>query len=211
MSRSGSERAASADRSEDFKRGPRDERGVLAARILAVARDEFAANGYQGTSIRAIARGADVDPGLVYHYYGGKEALLAACVQAPPAMLDRIREAWQTPAEALGTALVTVTLANWSDPDSSAFLRTMVLTAAHHAETRAVLRGLVQNQLMGPATIGTDADDARRRASLIASQLLGLGVARYVWGVEPLASMTDDEVIAAVGPTIQRYVDGRLG
>ena len=138
--------------------GALSERGVLAARILAVARDEFAANGYQGTSIRAIARGADVDPGLVYHYYGGKEALLAACVQAPPAMLDRIREAWQTPAEALGTALVTVTLANWSDSDSSAFLRTMVLTAAHHADTRAVLRGLVQ-------TIGTDADDARRRAS----------------------------------------------
>ncbi|MFC6712666.1 TetR family transcriptional regulator [Branchiibius cervicis] len=210
MSRSDRERRASAEHSDDLKPGPRDERGVLAARILAVARDAFAANGYQGTSIRAIARGADVDPGLVYHYYGDKEALLAACLQVPPAMRDRIREAWQTPAGALGTALVTVTMANWSDPDASAFLRAMVLTAAHHADTRDLLRGLIQNQLMGPATIGTDADDAQRRASLIASQLLGFAMARYVWGVEPLASMTDDEVIAAVGPTIQRYVDGRL-
>lgn len=184
---------------------------MLAARILAVARAQFAANGYSSTSVRAIARAADVDPALVYHYYGGKEALLTACLQAPPAMLDRIRDAWASPSDQIGAALVRVTLLNWADPDASALLRTVLLTAAHHAETRERLRGLIQHQLMGPARIGEDEADGRRRASLIASQLLGMGMARYVWQVEPMASMSDDEVIAAVAPTIQRYADGPLG
>ncbi len=194
----------------EIKPGPRDQRGVLAARILAVARDEFATNGYLGTSVRAIARRADVDPALVYHYYGSKEELLRAGLRAPEAMLDRVRAAWQAPRADIGAALVTVTLRNWSDPDTSSVLRTVIQTAAHHAETRERLRHIIEHQLMGPAEIGDDDADGHRRASLIASQLLGMGMARYVWRIEPLASMADEDVVAAIGPTIQRYVDGDL-
>ena len=63
--------------------GPRDERGVLSARILAAARDEFAQNGWAGTTIRAIARAADVDPALIYHYFGSKDGLLDAATTPP--------------------------------------------------------------------------------------------------------------------------------
>ena len=195
----------------EFKPGPRDERGVLAARILAVARDQFSANGYTQTSVRAIARAADVDPALVHHYYGTKEDLLRASLQAPTDMLDRIEAAWAVPADEIGAALVRVTMANWRDPEASALLRTVLLTAAHHPETRERLRDLIARQLMGPADIGGDEDDNRKRASLIASQLLGMGLTRYVWEIEPLASMPEDEVVAAVGATIQRYVNGDLG
>lgn len=184
---------------------------MLASRILAVAREEFSTNGYAGTSIRAIARGADVDPALVHHYYGTKEELLRASLHAPTAMLERIVTAWGAPADEIGAALVRVTVANWSDPESSALLRTVLLTAAHHPETRERLRDLIARQLMGPANVGQNENDSRKRASLIASQLLGMGLARYVWQIEPLASMPDDEVVAAIGATIQRYVNGDIG
>jgi AcrR family transcriptional regulator len=202
--------AASATDRPEFKPGPRDERGVLAARILAVAREQFSANGYTATSVRAIARAADVDAALVHHYYGSKEDLLRASLQAPAAMLDRIVSAWTAPADEIGAALVRVTMANWSDPEASALLSTVLLTAAHHPETRERLRDLIARQLMGPANIGEGEEDGRKRASLIASQLLGMGLTRYVWQIEPLASMPDDEVVAAIGPTIQRYVNGDL-
>lgn len=195
----------------DTKHGPRDERGVLAGRILTVAREHFAADGFGSTSVRAVARAAEVDPALVYHYYGTKRNLLAASLQAPPAMLERIVAAWDAPAADIGDALVRVTMANWNDPDASSVTRTVLLTAAHDSDTLERLRDLIARQLMGPARIGADDEDSRRRASLIASQLLGMGLTRYVWRIEPLASMTDDEVAAAIGPTIQRYVDGDLG
>ena len=70
---------------------------------------------------------------------------------------------------------------------------------------------LITHGLMGPATIGADQAERERRAGLVASQLLGLGFVRSVWRIEPVASMTDDELVAAVGPTVQRYVDGDLG
>jgi AcrR family transcriptional regulator len=190
--------------------GPRDEKGVLAARILSVARESFAENGWAGTTIRAIARAADVDPALIYHYYGSKEALLDACTTPPPAFLARIAATWASAHDELGTRLVALTLANWRDEESGPTLRAILLIAAHEPGTRAKLRDLVANSLMGPATIGRNEQERVVRSGLIASQLLGLGLMRYIWQVEPIASMTDDDVVAAVGPTIQRYIDDDL-
>src|SRR5258707_12973306 len=95
--------------------GPRDERGVLAARIVAAARDEFAENGWAGTTIRAIARTADVDPALVYHYFGSKEALLDAATTPPARWLENVAKTWTTPVGELGTALLRLMLGAWAD------------------------------------------------------------------------------------------------
>lgn len=192
------------------QRGPRDERGVLAARILSVARSSFSQHGWAGTTIRGIAREAEVDPSLVYHYFASKESLLDAATTPPQAFLDRVAATWAAPREGLGSRLVALTLRNWQSEDSGPVLRATLLIAAHEPGTRAKLRGLITNELMGPAAIGRDDQDRLNRAGLIASQLLGLGLMRYVWEVEPIASMSEREVIAAVGPTIQRYVDGDL-
>ncbi|WP_022899457.1 TetR family transcriptional regulator [Humibacter albus] len=192
------------------QRGPRDERGVLAAHILSVARTAFSEHGWAGTTIRGVARDADVDPSLVYHYFGSKKALLDASTNLPQSFLDRIADAWASPHEELGERLVALTLGNWQAGDSGPVLRAIVLIAAHEPGTRAKLRDLVTDALMGPALIGRGEQDRRHRSGFIASQLLGLGLMRYVWHVEPIASMSDGEVVAAVGPTIQRYVDDDL-
>jgi AcrR family transcriptional regulator len=190
--------------------GPRDERGVLAARIVAAARDEFAQHGWAGTTIRAVARAADVDPALVYHYFGSKEGLLDAATNPPQRWLDSVAKVWTTPVDRLGAALITLLLASWADDEIGPTLRAILQTAAHEPSTREKLRRVVEGSLMGVSELGTDERDRLVRSGLISSQMMGFALMRYIWKIEPLASMTDDEVIAAVTPNLQHYVDGDL-
>ncbi|MBJ7466620.1 MAG: TetR family transcriptional regulator [Mycolicibacterium sp.] len=188
--------------------GPRDERGVLSARIQAVAREEFAQHGWAGTTLRAIARGADVDPALIYHYFGSKEALLDAATTPPARWLEAVAATWATPQEELGAALLRLMLGAWADDEVGPVLRAILLTAAHEESTREKLRRVVEGSLMGAAQVGADEQDRRVRSGLISSQIMGLAMMRYVWRVEPVASMSEDALVAAIAPNLQRYVDG---
>jgi AcrR family transcriptional regulator len=190
--------------------GPRDERGVSAARILTAARDTFAMHGWAGTTIREIARAADVDPALVYHYYGSKENLLDAATNPPPKMIEAVARTWQAPKPELGCQLVELFLANWADAEIGPVLRAIMQTAAHEPVTHAKLRAVVERSLMGVSTLGEDEKDKMRRSGLIASQLMGLALVRYIWRIEPIASMSEHDVVAAVAPNLQRYIDAEL-
>jgi AcrR family transcriptional regulator len=190
--------------------GPRDGRGVLAARIVAAARDEFAEHGWAGTTIRAVARTADVDPALVYHYFGSKEGLLDAATNPPQKWLDSIAKVWTTPIDQLGTALITLLLASWADDEIGPTLRAILQTAAHEPSTREKLRRVVEGSLMGVSELGSDERDRLIRSGLISSQMMGFALMRYVWKIEPVASMPDDEAIAAITPNLQHYVNGDL-
>jgi AcrR family transcriptional regulator len=190
--------------------GPRDERGVLSARIVAAARNEFAEQGWAGTTLRAVARAADVDPALVYHYFGSKEGLLDAATNPPQKWLDSIAKVWTTPVDQLGTALITLLLASWADDEIGPTLRAILQTAAHEPSTREKLRRVVEGSLMGVSELGSDERDRLTRSGLISSQMMGFALMRYVWKIEPVASMPDDEAIAAIAPNLQRYVNGDL-
>jgi len=190
--------------------GPRDERGVLAARIVAAARGEFAQHGWAGTTIRAVARAADVDPALVYHYFGSKEGLLDAATNPPPKWLESVAMVWTTPIEDLGAALIKLLLASWADDEIGPTLRAILQTAAHEPSTREKLRRVVEGSLMGVSELGGDERDRLIRSGLVSSQMMGFALMRYVWKIEPVASMTDDEAIAAIAPNLQRYVNGDL-
>jgi AcrR family transcriptional regulator len=190
--------------------GPRDERGVLAARIVEAARDEFAEHGWAGTTIRAVARTADVDPALVYHYFGSKEGLLDAATNPPQRWMENVAKVWATPVEDLGEALVKLLLASWADDEIGPTLRAILQTAAHEPATREKLRRVVEGSLMGVSELGNDVRERGIRSGLISSQMMGFALMRYVWKIEPIASMTDDEALAAISPNLQRYVDGDL-
>src|ERR1700733_7550863 len=151
--------------------GPRDERGVLAARIVAAARDEFAEHGWAGTTIRAVARTADVDPALVYHYFGSKEGLLDAATNPPQKWLENVAKVWTTPIDQLGAALVRLLLASWADNEIGPTLRAILQTAANEQTTREKLRRVVEGSLMGVAQLGSDERDRLIRSGLVASQM----------------------------------------
>lgn len=188
--------------------GPRDERGVLAARILAEARASFAEHGYSGTTVRAVARAADVDPALVFHYYGSKENLLDMATTPPQSFLDQIVSAWQTPPAELGEQLVRQMLRNWQNPEHEPILRAVMQIAGNEPAIREKLRQIIQRSMMGPSTQALSENERALRSGLIAAQLMGLAFMRFVWKIEPLASLDDDAVVAAITPTIQRYLDG---
>lgn len=190
--------------------GPRDERGVLAGRILDEARTSFAEHGYAGTTIRAVARAADVDPALVYHYYGSKEELLEAATTLPQTFFDEIVSAWATPPDRAGEALVRRMLGNWQNPLHGQILRAVMQISGNVDSTRAKLAGIIANSIMGPAAQTLDEDERALRSSLVSSQLMGLAFMRFVWKIEPIASLSDDALVALIGPTVQRYVDGEL-
>jgi AcrR family transcriptional regulator len=207
----GAEQGSKAPRAaKAFPPGPRDERGVLAARILAEARASFAEHGYAGTTVRAVARAADVDPALVYHYYGSKENLLDAATTPPQSFLDQIVDAWQAPPGELGGQLVRQMLLNWGNPEHEPLLRAVMQIAGNEPATREKLRRIIERSMMGPSAQALSEDERLLRSSLIAAQLMGLAFMRFVWKIEPLASMDDDDIVTAIAPTIQRYLDGDI-
>ena len=190
--------------------GPRDERGVLAAKILAAARAAFAETGWAGTTMRAVARAADVDPALVYHYFGSKDGLLDAATNPPPRWLESVAKTWSTPLPKLGGALLRLMLGAWADDEIGPVLRAVLQTAAHEPTTREKLRRVVETSLMGVSQLGADERDRKVRSGLVSSQIMGLAMMRYIWKIEPLATMSDDELVAAVAPNLQHYIDGEI-
>ena len=190
--------------------GPRDERGVLAAKILDAARAAFAETGWAGTTIRAVARAADVDPALVYHYFGSKDGLLDAATNPPPRWLESVAKTWTTPVPQLGSALLRLMLGAWADDEMGPVLRAVLQTAAHEPTTREKLRRVVETSLMGVSQLGADERDRKVRSGLVSSQIMGLAMMRYIWKIEPLATMSDDELVAAVAPNLQHYIDGEI-
>jgi AcrR family transcriptional regulator len=157
-----------------------------------------------------VARAADVDPALVYHYFGSKEALLEAATNPPPRWLENVAKTWTTPVSELGSALLRLMLGAWADDEVGPVLRAVLQTAAHEPSTREKLRRIVESSLIGVSQLGVDERDRMVRSGLISSQIMGLAMMRYVWRIEPVASMSDDEVVAAVAPNLQRYIEGEL-
>ena len=190
--------------------GPRDERGVLAAKILDAARAAFADTGWAGTTIRAVARAADVDPALVYHYFGSKDGLLDAATNPPLRWLESVAKTWTTPVPELGSVLLRLMLGAWADDEIGPVLRAVLQTAAHEPTTREKLRRVVETSLMGVSQLGADERDRKVRSGLVSSQIMGLAMMRYIWKIEPLATMSDDELVAAVAPNLQHYIDGEI-
>ena len=180
---------------------------MLSGRILAAARAEFAERGFAGTTLRGVARTAGVDPALVYHYFGSKDGLLDSATDPPPRWLEMVAASWETPRAELGAQLMRTVLRSWTDDEIGPTLRAVIMTAAHEPRTREKLGRVVTDGLIGTSTLGTDEADRLRRSGLIASQLIGFALLRFVWKIEPLASMPEDEVIAAIAPNLQRYID----
>ena len=101
-------------------------------------------------------------------------------------------------------------LASWADDEIGPTPRAILQTAAHEPSTREKLRRVVEGSLMGVSGLGSDQRDRLIRSGLISSQMMGFALMRYVWKIEPIASMAEHEAIAAITPNLQHYVDGDL-
>jgi AcrR family transcriptional regulator len=170
------------------------------AAILSAARERFAADGYERATIRAIAADANIDPAMVMRYYGSKERLFAAAAE----LELRLPDFSAVPRDELGVTLVAHVLTRWEDDDTLvALLRAAVTNDAAATRAREIFHQQVAGLVGG---VSPDAGSINTRAGLVASQVLGLALTRYVLRLPPVAEMTVPEVVAWLGPTIQRYL-----
>jgi AcrR family transcriptional regulator len=178
--------------------------------ILDSARQNFGDNGYDATSIRRVAQDAGVDPALVHHYFGTKEQLFVAAMELPLNPADMIRPILQGDPDRLGERLLRTFLSVWDSEEMRAPMLAMIRSAVQNEQAATMVREFVEGVIVARAIETLDVDNVQWRASLVSSQVLGLVIVRYIIKVEPLASASQDEVVAAIAPTVQRYLAGDL-
>ena len=174
--------------------------------IAASARQLFSERGYDRVSLRAIAADARVDPALVVHFFGSKEQLFLSVVEFPFEPGVVLPELLAGDPRTVGRRFAEFVVGTWEDPSARARLIAIVRAAASEPRAAAVLRELVSRQLVGTIAGTLGAADAELRATLVGSQIVGLAMARYVIGVEPLASVEPDRLVELIAPTLQRYL-----
>jgi AcrR family transcriptional regulator len=188
------------------RRGRRRAGGDTRSEILTAARAMFATSGYVATTLRAVAQEASVDPALILHHFGSKEALFRAAMHVPidPSMIAAIIGSGDR--SALGERLCLYFLGLWEDDATREPLLAMLRSGLTHDAAADSLRGFVSEALVGRMAMVLDVPDAALRATLMGSQLVGLAIARYLLRIEPLASADAATIAAWVAPTLQRYL-----
>jgi AcrR family transcriptional regulator len=179
-----------------------DTRGL----ILAAARTEFGSRGYDGTTMRGIARAAGVDARLVHHYFDGKEDVFVSALGFPARPQDIVEAVMTGPLDRLGERLARTVLAIWDSPEGRDRIVALLSGAMSSEAAARMLREFVTRELLGRIAAALDVDRGELRASLAASHLVGIAMARVVVKIEPLASLDADELAKIVGPVLQRYL-----
>lgn len=177
-------------------------------RIIAAAVDEFGEQGYEASTVRAIASRAGVDSALVHHYFGTKADLFAEAVGIPMRPDIDVPGILNGPRELVGERVVRYVLEAFEKPDVRRRGVVLIRTAIGSRLTTPLLAGFLSRELIGRIARTLDVDDAELRATLVASQIAGLLVARYVIKLPALAAASVDELVTRVGPTVQRYLFG---
>lgn len=188
--------------------GPSDTRD----RILSSARELFARNGIDNTSIRAVASGAGVDPALVHHYFGTKTQLFAAAIHIPIDPMTIIGPLREVPVDQIGHVLPTLLLPIWDSDIGKGFIATLRSVLGGGSAELSMVRSFLQ-EVIG-AEVGSRVDNppgtGRIRVQFVASQLVGIVMARYILQLEPFTSLPVQQIADTVGPNLQRYLTGDL-
>lgn len=178
--------------------------------ILEAARASFTANGYDGATIRDVARRARVDPALVHHYFGTKRQLFAAAVDLPVDPRPVIAAIVAGDRDTVGVRLARTFLSVWDAETNRSPMVALIRSATSNEQAATMLREFITREIFGNVTAGLEVPQPQLRASLAASQMMGVALLRYVLRVEPLASLPGDRLADMIGPTLQRYLTGDL-
>ncbi|UOQ57612.1 TetR family transcriptional regulator [Leucobacter allii] len=176
------------------------------SRILAAAVEAFGETGYEGATIRGIAERAGVDPALVHHYFGAKADLFAEAADVPLRPDVVVPLILAGPRAEVGERIVRYVLEAFADDGVRRRGVMLLRTAVGGRAGSPLIVGFLARELLPRVAGRLEVPDARLRADLVASQIAGLLMIRYVLRVQPIADAPIDELVARVGPTIQRYL-----
>jgi AcrR family transcriptional regulator len=191
------------------RRGRRPGSPDTRAAILAEARALFAEQGYAGTSVRAVAAAAGVDAALVHHYFGTKDDLFLAALELPVDPRRLVAPVVAGGPDGAAERFLGVFLSAWDDPDIRPSLLAVARGVMDPAGSKLLTDGFLP-VVIQPVGVALGLDRPEHRMTLVASQVVGIILLRYVLAVEPLASMPREQVVATYAPTLQRYLTGPL-
>ena len=178
--------------------------------IAGAARRQFGERGYDETTIRSIAEEAGVDPALVLQFFGSKDRLFTASIDWPFDPATEIAAVVDGDPSDAGRRLVTLFVRTW-DADSG---RNPIVAQLRAAMTRdpaeRQLREFLEREVLIPLVSALGCDQPALRANLVAAQLVGIGVVRYILRFEPLASLPRAGVVDLVGPAVQAVLSEPL-
>jgi AcrR family transcriptional regulator len=179
--------------------------------ILAAAREAFADRGFDAASIRSIAAAAGVDPALVHHYFGTKDQLFLDAMQAPLDPAEALSTVLSQGTDGAGERLARMMLGIWDSPAGTAAVAVLRSAVSNDMIAR-MLREFVTHRILKRISkeIGGDQAEGVLRGNLVASQVAGIVMLRYVIKIEPMASLPAESIVALIGPTLQRYLTGPL-
>jgi len=173
------------------------------------ARELFAVQGFAGTSVRAVATAAGVDAALVHHYFGTKDDLFLAALELRVDPRTALLPVIEGGVDGAGERLMRLFVSVWDDEETRLPLLALVRGVLDPGGQQLVRDGFFR-MVLGPVGTALGIDQPERRMQLVASQLVGLVVLRYVLAVDPLASTSSEELVATYAPTLQRYLSGPL-
>ena len=147
----------------------------------------------------------------MHHYFGSKDKLFLAAIEAPVDPGELLPEVLAAGPAELGYSVVRLLLKVWDGPARPTGLA-LVRSAVGNEWGAKLLREFLVSQVLRRVVGTLDLPPAEReaRGALVASQLIGLVMARYVLKVEPLASATPEWLVASIGPNVQRYLTGDI-
>jgi AcrR family transcriptional regulator len=192
------------------RRGPRPAGTDTREAILEAARHQFGEVGYRRATLRAVAADAGVDPRLVLHYFGSKRQLFIESVRLPFEPEQLVAEVFADDGQPIAEHAVRTLLGALEDPETRQAAVAIIRAAASEPEAAEIIRHVLTEQALSPLTRRIGGDAPQLRASLIGSQFVGLIMARYVVGIEPLASAPLEQVVRAVTPVFDHYLFGPL-
>jgi AcrR family transcriptional regulator len=196
------------------RRGRRQGEPVSRDVVLAAAKRRFAAEGYEKTTLRAIARDAHVDPSMVLYLFGSKEELFRESLRLiidPEVLVAALRGDRDGDPD-IGTRMVRTYLNIWETPDTAASMRTMLQSATSNSDAHDAFRDFMQSYVLTAVSgVLGGGEQARLRSLLAASSLVGTAMLRYVMEVPPLATLSADEVVKLIAPTVTRYLTADAG
>ncbi len=175
-------------------------------RIVGVARRQFAARGYERTSLRSLATAAGVDQRLVTYFFGSKRGLFLAAMSLPVDPTEFVASVTAAGLGGLGERLATRWIELW-DSAQGRHLVGLIRAAASNKGAARMLRDVFVHVVLRQLIRSLDVDRVERRASLVATQLFGLVFARYVLRLPEIAAMTPSDVGRMIGPMLQRYLE----
>jgi AcrR family transcriptional regulator len=190
------------------RRGRRSGGEDTRAALLDAARVVFAAQGFQGATVRGIAARAGVDAAMVNHWFGGKQGLFAATIRLPFNPAELVDSVVDGDPNTLAERLVRTFVTLWDTHEGQ--FATLMLSVASQERAAAMMAEFFSTTVFGRVAESVGSDRPELRAALCGSQVIGLGMFRYVLKMQPLASADVDTLVAMVGPNLQRYLTGKL-